>query len=299
MATFRQNSFFQGTSETVIKTGLFFATLVAAFVVIVIFGFICYFALPIFHEEQISTVLSWSWKPVQGQFGIIPMAIGSICLGATSMCLAFPVGLGVCCCASGLAPKWFSSLILLVVRLMTSVPTVVYGFVSVFLLVPMVRGAFHHGTGFSWLAASITLSALVLPTVVLLIHTQFEQIDPGIRLTAAALGFKRVSQIVWVLIPASYQALFAAGILGFGRAVGDTIISLMLAGNAPQIPDSLLDSIRTLTAHIALVVSTEAGSSSYNSLFASGIILFGMSAAVNGTLRFIRLGARVSRDFNK
>jgi phosphate transport system permease protein len=174
---------------------------------------------------------------------------------------------------------------------MTSVPTVVYGFVSVFLLVPFLREFFYHGSGFSWLAATLTLSLLVLPTVTLIINAQFELFDPEIRLATTALGFSPIKQLIWVVIPASYKGLLAAAVLGFGRAVGDTIISLMVSGNSPQLPHSMLDSIRTLTAHVALVVSTEAGSMAYNSLFAAGIMLFGVSALVNGALRFIRAGS--------
>lgn len=288
MGIYHQDNLVRRLGEGVIETALFLAALISAFAVVAILLFLFYFALPIFNENQIWTLLSWTWRPVEKQFGIIPMIVGSICLGASALFVSYPMGLGICCCASGVGPRWFSSLTLTIIRLMTSVPTVVYGFVSVFLLVPMLRDIFHYGTGFSWLAASLTLSVLVLPTVVLLIHTQFEQLDPRIRLAAASLGFNPIKQIIWVVIPASYQGLLAAAVLGFGRSVGDTIISLMVAGNAPQIPHSLLDSIRTLTAHIALVVSTDAGSETYNSLFISGILLFGVSALVNVALRWIR-----------
>ncbi len=279
-------------TETIIESWLFVAAMISIFAVGAILFFLIYFSWPIFHEDQFWKIFSWHWRPYQGEFGILPMVVGSVGLGVSSMILAYPMGVGVCFCAHGLGPRWLSGLTLTIVRVMTSVPTVVYGFVSAFLLIPALRELFHHGSGFSWLAATLTLSLLVLPTVALVINPQFELFDPEIKLATTALGFSPIKLLIWVVIPASYKGLLAAAILGFGRAVGDTIISLMVSGNSPQIPHSMLDSIRTLTAHIALVVSTEAGSPAYNSLFAAGIMLFGVSALVNGGLRFIRAGSQ-------
>lgn len=284
--------------EKFIESWLFFAAMISVLAVGAILFFLVYFALPIFHWDQFWRTFSWTWRPFQGEFGILPMVIGSVCLGIASMILAYPMGVGVCLLAHGLGPRWLSGLTLTIVRVMTSVPTVVYGFVSVFLLIPALREIFHHGTGFSLLAATLTLSFLVLPTVALVVNTQFELFDPRIKLATIALGFSPIKLFIWVVIPSSYKGLLAAAILGFGRAVGDTIISLMVSGNSPQIPHSMLDSIRTLTAHIALVVSTEVGSPAYNSLFAAGIMLFGVSALVNGGLRFIRASSHWREGFN-
>jgi phosphate transport system permease protein len=292
MDTYRcPNDTRKGLVETLIESWLFVAAMISAIAVGAILFFLIYFAWPIFHEDHFWKLLSWYWRPFQNQFGILPMVAGSVLLGISSMLLAYPMGIGVCCCVYGLGPRWLSGFTLTIVRIMTSVPTVVYGFVSVFLLVPFLREFFYHGSGFSWLAATLTLSLLVLPTVTLIVNAQFELFDPEIRLATTALGFSPIKQLIWVVIPASYKGLLAAAVLGFGRAVGDTIISLMVSGNSPQFPHSMLDSIRTLTAHVALVVSTEAGSMAYNSLFAAGIMLFGVSALVNGALRFIRAGS--------
>lgn len=177
---------------------------------------------------------------------------------------------------------------------MTSVPTVVYGLVAVFLLVPTIRAGFS-GSGFSWLAAMLTLAMLVLPTIVLLVDSQFAVVSPEIRLTAAALGFSRTQTLLHLTLPLSSRGLVAAAVLGFGRAVGDTLIPLMLSGNAVQLPHSLLDPLRTLTAHIALVVATDSQSAAYSSLFACGVILFVFSTTVNLGLRRLRARGRLSR----
>lgn len=177
---------------------------------------------------------------------------------------------------------------MLLVRFMTGVPTVVYGFVAVFLLVPLVRTHFGRGTGFCWLSAGFTLALLVLPTVVLVIDAEVRVAEPRFRLAAAALGLSRSQTLLYVVLPHSRRALITAAVLGFGRAAGDTLVAMMVAGNAAQIPGTPLDSLRTLTAHIALVVATDSGSRAYDSVFASGLILMLTAASVNVGLRALR-----------
>lgn len=278
--------------ERWVEAALLGAAAVALLSVLAILAFLLWFSLPLASGGQLGTLLSWRWRPLQGEFGILPMVAGSLCLGSSAMLLAFPLGLGVCCFAHGVGPAWAARPLMAAIRLMTSVPTVVYGLVSVFLLVPTLRAGFS-GSGFSWLAALLTLALLVLPTIVLLVDQQFVQISAQVRLTAAALGFSRSQELLRLIVPLSWRGLAAAATLGFARAVGDTLIPLMLAGNAVQLPHSLLDALRTLTAHIALVVATDSQSAAYQSLFACGLILFVLSIAVNLALH--RLRARGER----
>jgi phosphate transport system permease protein len=219
------------------------------------------------------------------------MAAGSICLAVAAMGVAYPLGLGLCGFAHGLGPRFLRGSIMSLIHFMTSIPTVIYGFVSEIFLVPVVRGVFPESTGYSWLTAALTLSLMILPTIVLLVHAQLQQVDARVRLVSAALGFSPAQTLLWVMRPLASRGLWAATVLGFSRAMGDTIIALMVAGNAPQVPHTLLDSIRTLTSHIALVVATDSTSQAYQSIFASGLILFGVTAAVNLTLRRLQSGA--------
>jgi len=262
--------------------------LISCLSVLAILGFLLYFTWPIVAGGHLNRILAWHWRPFQGQFGILPMVVGSVYLAASALLLAYPLGVGICCFAHGLGPRPLARVVLAVVHFMTSIPTVVYGFVAVFLLVPRIRGVFEHGSGFSWLAASLTLSLLILPTIVLLIHSQLRQVDAGVRLAGTALGFTPAQGLLWVLLPLSHRGLLAALVLGFARAMGDTLIALMLAGNAPQVPGSLFDSIRTMTAHIALVVATDSHSLAYHSIFACGLILFVITLMVNLALRGLK-----------
>lgn len=283
-------------ADQALRLGLFSAMVVSSVLVFTIFGFLVYFSLPLLLEGRLSQLLSWDWLPVQGQYGIMAVVLGSFALTVTSVAVSYPAGVGICCFAHGLGPRSLRSPVLGIVHFMTSIPTVVYGFVSVFLLVPLLRQCFTEGTGFSWLAASLTLSVLVLPTIVLLIHTQMQQVDSEVRLAAKSLGLSSAQEMLWIVLPLSSRGLFAAAILGFGRALGDTIIALMVSGNAPQVPHSLLDSIRTLTAHIALVVATDVHSEAYQSLFACGLILFLVTAAINAAMYWIRARSQFRGD---
>jgi len=269
---------------------LYCAAAVSALAVLAILAFLIYFSLPLFQGDQLAALFSWHWRPQQNEFGILPMIAASLALAVSSMLVAYPLALGVCCFAHGLGPDWAARPLLVAVRLMSSVPTVVYGLVAAFSLVPLIRGA-SSGSGLCWLAALLTLAVLALPTIVLLLDNQFQRVESEIRLTAAALGLTRVQEMLQLTLPLSSRGLVMAAILGFGRALGDTLVPLMLAGNAPQPPLSLLDPMRTLTAHIALVVATDSQSAAYNSLFACGLILFLLTVLVNLGLRRIRTGA--------
>ena len=271
------------------RTVLFSAAAVSALSVLAIFGFLLWFALPVFRGEMLASLLSWHWRPLRGEFGILPMLAGSLCLSFSAMLLAYPLALGICCFAHGAGPARAARPLMGAVRFMTSVPTVVYGLVSVFLLVPLVRSAFS-GSGFSWLAAGLVLAVLVVPTIVLVIDGQFRQVQAGIGLSGAALGLSPIQQLLRLTLPLSRRGLGAAAALGFGRAIGDTLIPLMLAGNAARPPHSLLDPLRALTAHIALVVATDSQSLAYASLFACGVVLFLVSFAINLGLRRWRGG---------
>jgi phosphate transport system permease protein len=271
--------------QAYIKGLMLGATIVSCGSVLAILGFLTYFAVPILFEGHLADIFSWVWRPFQGQFGILPMAVGSLCLAVTAMAVAYPLGLGICGFAHGLGPRFLRGPLMGLINFMTSIPTVIYGFVSVIFLVPLVRGVFPESTGYSWLTATLTLSLMILPTIVLLIHAQLQQVDAKVSLASAALGFSPAQTLLWVMRPLASRGLWAAAVLGFCRALGDTIIALMVAGNAAQVPHSLLDAIRTLTAHIALVVATDSTSRAYQSIFVSALILFGVTAAVNLTLR--------------
>lgn len=260
-----------------------------------IFGFLVYFSLPLLSDARgAADVMGLVWKPFQGKYGIGPMAAGTFSIATLSLCLAYPLAIGISCLAHGLAPARVAGIVLGVVYFMTSIPTVIYGFVSVFVLVPFIRNSFEHGTGFCLMAAALTLSLLIVPTIVIALEAELGQRSKEIRMAARSLGLTPAQELIWVLLPCSRKGLVVAAVLGFGRAVGDTLVALMVAGNAAIIPQSLLDSIRTLSAHIALVVATDSRHQAYYSIFAAGLTLFVLMACLTTVIRY--LGSRFTKE---
>ncbi|MGD9972362.1 MAG: PstC family ABC transporter permease [Desulfatirhabdiaceae bacterium] len=271
--------------EKWIETGLFMAAVVSAVAIVSILLLLIYFCLPLFTGNGLSRVFSWRWQPIDGQFGILPMCAGSLALSILALGIAFPPAIGICTLVHVLSRGVFARIVLILTHFMTGIPTVIYGFVSVFVLVPRIRSLSETGTGFSLLTAALTLAILILPTIVLVCYTRLEQLDPILRLASTAMGFTPIQQMRHVLMPAATKGVAAATILGLGRAMGDTLISLMLAGNAAQFPGSLFTSFRSLTAHIGLVVATDSQSLAYQSVFAAGLVLFLLVAALNLLIR--------------
>ena len=192
-----------------------------------------------------------------------------------------PVGVSIAAFIHGIGPARLGRIVLGVVRLMTGIPTIVYAFVSAIVLVPFLRDAFQEGSGYCVLGATLVLSVLILPTVVLLVHAHWQAMGDRLGLTCAALGLTRGQALFRVVLPLGRRGLLVAGVFAFARAVGDTMIALLLSGNAAQTPRSLLDSFRTLTAHIALVHSTDTQGSAYASIFAAGLLLLLVTAALS------------------
>lgn len=249
-----------------------------------LFAMIVISAVPAFLHQGAGGVFTWSWRPYQGEFGILPMLAGSVILALSALFLAWPLSLAVCCWSITARSNPFRRPVRACVRLMTAVPTVVYGFAAVFLVTPLVRAGLG-GSGFCWLAAALVLALLTVPTMAFVLEAglapRLAALCPG----GLAVGLDRLELLWFFVLPQARKTLLAAALLGAGRAFGDTLLPLMLAGNAPQAPAGLGDSLRTLTAHMALVTANEVGGAAYNSLFAAGALLLVITAATSLALR--------------
>lgn len=266
-------------------TCVVYACTALAFIsIVLLFAMILVFALPALTQTGTSSPFNWVWMPAKGQFGILPMLIGSLLLAVLGLLISFPIAFATACWIIAIGRGTFWHIVNLAIRFMTTIPTIVYAFIAIFLLTPVIRQAIG-GTGMSWLTASIMVSILILPTMVLIlvagIQPKLEQLYPN----ALALGFSKLELLWHFALPQSKKTLLAAAMLGFGRAIGDTLLPLMLAGNAPQIPQALTDSMRTLTAHMALVTANEVGGAAYNSLFVAGFLLLVISCVTTATVK--------------
>lgn len=243
-------------------------------VTVLIFGFMMVLGLPLVTSGAFFKLFTSSWLPNEGLYGIVPMMAGTLFIAGLAMLFSFPLSLGCAALVAVLAKGRVPALLHRLVRFMTGIPTVVYGFAGIFLLVPVVREWTGSGSGMCILSASLLLAILIAPTMILFFTDSFAGVPKSYLAAADALGASPVQKLVHVVIPYSWRGLTTGVLLALGRAVGDTLIALMIAGNATAFPGSPLDSGRTLPAHIALVVAADFDSLEFRTLFACGILLY-------------------------
>jgi len=277
--------------EKVVEKIFFLSAMVSVSITIIIFGFMFFLGLPIIKGGHFFDLLAQPWSPYRGSYGIYPMIVGTLTIAVLSLVFAFPLSLGCAGLISVLGPRVFSQFLRKVVQLMTGIPTVVYGFVGVFLLVPIIREMFQRGSGMCILSASLMLAILISPTMILFFTDGFDNVPKSYLDAADALGANKVQKFLYVILPSAWKGVLTGIILALGRSLGDTLIALMIAGNAVQVPCSVLDSARTLTSHIALVFAADYESLEFKSIFACGMSLYLFTT-------ILALGARslASRD---
>lgn len=244
-----------------------------------VFCFLIWFSLPVFLNET-SLVFSLQWQPEQGHFGILAMVFGTLSLALISTSAAFVIALGLNSFCLLSRRRWLVIILRSLLKFMAAVPTVVYGLAALFLLLPLLRNGLQLGSGYSLFAAICMVVLLILPVICVMLDNITTPLWQQYALGAQALGFSPEQTYMRVILPHCKVNICGAALLGFNRAIGDTMLPLMLAGNATQLPSGVFDAMRSLTAHIALVIATDQGSEVYNSLFAAGMILFMSSACI-------------------
>ena len=273
--------------EKLAEKGFLFSAILSASITILILSFMVFFSFPLFRGGDIAAFFTLEWNPYEGGFGIVPMMVGTGVIASLALLIATPFGIGCSALISVFSTGYFGRFLRKVVEFMTGIPTVIYGFVAIFLLVPFIREIFKKGTGMCVLSASIMLALLILPTIVLFISDAFNSVPKNYLDAADSLGATPVQKLVYVIIPSAWKGIISGLVLAAGRAVGDTLISLMIAGNALQIPGGLSDAARTLTAHIALIIASDYESPEFKSIFVCGLILFIFTTLIILTLRLL------------
>lgn len=236
--------------------------------------------LPIMFRHGFKQFLfSLDWYPTEGHFGLLPMIIGSLLVTAGAMIIGIPLGLAGAIYLTQFSSKKVRMVVKPMIELLAGIPSVVYGFIGVVILVPFVRENFG-GPGFSVLTASIILGIMILPTILSISIDSLLALPPSYREGSIALGATEWQTMRMVLLPAARSGIIASIILGMGRAVGETMAVIMIAGNATSLPRTILDPIRTLTSNIALEMGYASGEHR-QALFATGVILFVIIMVLN------------------
>ena len=225
-------------------------------------------------------LFSSTWNPQVGQFGIYPMIISSLYVTFGAMLIGAPLGIAGAIFMNEFLPRPVMRVIKPTIELLAGIPSVVFGFLGVMVLAPFIR-THMGGPGLSVLAASVILGIMVLPTVISISTDAIGAVPNSYREGALALGATRWQSVHMVTIKAARSGIIASIILAMGRALGETMAVIMVAGNTVKIPHAVTDPVRTLTANIALEMANATGMAR-EALFATGVVLFVVIMILNG-----------------
>ena len=219
------------------------------------------------------------WKPSNEIFGIFPMILGSIYVTAGAIIIGVPIGILTAVFMSRFCPKRVYKIMKPAVDLLAGIPSVVYGFFGLMVIVPLIRDVFG-GQGKSMLAASIVLGIMILPTVIGVSETAIDSVPDSYYEGSLALGATHERSVFFTVLPAAKSGITAGVILGVGRAIGETMAVIMVAGNQAVVPNSLLKGVRTLTANIVLEMGY-AADLHREALIATAVVLFVFILIIN------------------
>lgn len=251
-------------------------------------GLICWFlsvnGIPALQKIGLFSFLSGStWAPESGSFGILPMIVGTLYLAAGSLLLGVPIGVLCAVFLVYYCPKKLAEPFKFVISLLAGIPSIVFGFFGLVVLVPALQVLFPGTSGKGILCASIVLSIMILPTIVSLCENALQKVDPDLYDASLALGASHDHTVFFVCLPAAFSGILAAAVLGLGRAIGETMAVIMVAGNAAVFPNSLLTPMRTLTTNIVMEMSYASGLHR-EALIATALVLFVLILMMNTAL---------------
>lgn len=228
------------------------------------------------------------WRPTatSPQFGLLPMILGSVYVTAGAALIGVPIGVLTAIFMADYAPPALYKILKPSVSLMASIPSIVYGFFALQFLVPFVR-KYLGGNGYSMLTAMLLLAIMILPTIIELSESAIRSVPKSYYQGSVALGATKERSIFEVVLPAASSGVLSSVVLGIGRAIGETMAVVLVAGNQPVGPNGLLSGVRTLTTNIVLEMSYAAGDHR-QALIATGVILFVFILLINSIFIVIK-----------
>lgn len=219
------------------------------------------------------------WKPSSGYYGIFPMIIGSILVTGIAVVIGVPIGILCAVFMSHYCPKKLYRFVKPTINLLAGIPSIVYGFFGLVVIVPIMKELFG-GSGKSLLTAGILLGIMILPTVIKTTESSLNAVPKSYYEGALALGATHERSVFFASLPAAKSGILAAIILGVGRAIGETMAVILVAGNQTVIPKSITSGIRTLTSNIVMEMGY-AGGLHREALIATGVVLFVFILIIN------------------
>lgn len=266
--------------DKVVERGLLLLALSSILILASITLFILREGAPLIYKVGLGNFLSTDWHPTGGRYGIALMIVGSAAVTAGALTFGVPLGIACAIVLGEMAPPRARQILKPAIEILAGIPSVVYGFMGIVVVMPLIR---RHlgGPGASGLAGAVILGVMILPTIIAISLDALQAVPRSYREGSLAMGATQWQTIRRVVLPGARSGIVAAVILGMGRAVGETMAVVMVAGNAVQLPHSPLDPVRTLTANLALEMGYAAGDHRA-ALFATGIVLFLVIVILNG-----------------
>lgn len=234
---------------------------------------------------------SGKWDPWEKQFGALSFIVGSVAITVLAIGIGAPLGFAGAIFMAKIAPRWLREIMRPATDLYVAIPSVVYGYLGLMLLVPFLRDIFHANTGFGLLAASMILAVMILPTIISIAEDAIRAVPHSLEEASLALGATRWQTVLKVVLPAALPGLLTAVILAMARAIGETMAVQMLIGNTPVVATSLFTPTATLTSNIVVEMgNTPFGSPWGNALFLMALVLLLISLGMILLIR--KIGAR-------
>jgi phosphate transport system permease protein len=224
------------------------------------------------------------WLPVSDppKFGIIPLLLGSIYVTAGAIIICVPLGVATAMFIAEVAPSSIKHFLKALVEILASIPSVVLGFIGIIWLGPFLKTTFHLTTGMCGLTGSLLLAFMAMPTIISISEDAIVGVPKSYKEAAFGLGATQWQTLWRIILPAASSGIIASIMLGIGRVIGETMVVMMVTGNSPIVPHSILQPLRTLTATIAGEMGeTVSGSDHYFALFATGLVLFIVTFIIN------------------
>ena len=270
--------------------GIFIASAsISVISIIVIFYFIFEGGVPFMLDYGIGKFLFGSvWTPSNStpQYGILPMIVGSIGITIGAIIIGVPTGVFTSVFMARFCPPKLYKFLKPAINMMAAIPSIVYGFFALRVVVPLMK-SWVGGTGMNILTASILLGIMVLPTIIGMSEASLRAVPKSYYEGSVALGATHERSVLRVVVPAAKSGIISAVILGVGRAIGETMAVILVAGNQPRIPSSLTQGVRTMTTNIVLEMAYAAGQHR-EALIATAVVLFIFIIIINGAFSIVK-----------
>ena len=255
--------------------------------VALICGFLVVNSVPALQEIGLIQFLTGQkWKPGNDIYGILPMILGSIYVTAGAILLGVPIAVLTAIFMARFCPRRLYRILKPAINLMAGIPSVIYGFFGLVVLVPVVRDVFG-GKGYSLLTASIMLALMILPTVIGVAEAAIRAVPESYYEGSLALGASHERSVFFTVLPAAKSGILAGVVLGIGRAIGETMAVIMVAGNQARMPAGLFKGIRTLTANIVMEMGY-AADLHREALIATAVVLFVFILLINALFSVLK-----------